>query len=127
MAATVLPLVSAGMLALWGIAHLFPTRRIVKGFGAISPDNRLIITMEWIVEGIALLFVAAITALAALLGDGSDLARAILTASVALLIVMAGVSLFTGARVAFFAFRLCPAVFVISALLIAAGVALGSG
>ncbi len=30
----------------WGVAHLFPTKSVVKGFGDISEDNRKIILME---------------------------------------------------------------------------------
>ena len=41
--------VGAGLTALWGIAHLVPTKSVVDGFGDISEDNRHIITMEWIV------------------------------------------------------------------------------
>ena len=47
----------SAFIAFWGIAHLFPTRSVVSGFGEISVDNKRIITMEWIVEGIALIFI----------------------------------------------------------------------
>ncbi len=47
----------SAFIAFWGIAHLFPTRSVVSGFGGISVDNKRIITMEWIVEGIALIFI----------------------------------------------------------------------
>ncbi|MFH1296169.1 MAG: hypothetical protein ABIJ04_02710 [Bacteroidota bacterium] len=40
----------------WGVAHLFPTKSVVKGFGDISEVNRNILRMEWITEGIALIF-----------------------------------------------------------------------
>jgi hypothetical protein len=42
----------AAITAIWGIAHLFPTKSVVHGFGDISPDNQRIITMERIVEGL---------------------------------------------------------------------------
>ena len=38
--------VGAGVTAFWGIAHLVPTRSVVRGFGEITLDNRRIITME---------------------------------------------------------------------------------
>ena len=44
----VLCYLGGAMAAAWGIAHIVPTRKIVAGFGAISDDNRNIITMEWI-------------------------------------------------------------------------------
>jgi hypothetical protein len=34
----------------WGAAHLYPTTKIVRGFGDITRDNQLVLTMEWISE-----------------------------------------------------------------------------
>ena len=50
---------ASALTGLWGVAHLFATRGVVAGFGDISVDNRRIITMEWIVEGVALVSLAA--------------------------------------------------------------------
>ena len=47
-----------------GIAHLFPTGLIVKGFGSISDDNKRIITMELIAEAAALIFIGSVVLLA---------------------------------------------------------------
>ena len=47
----------AALTTLWGIAHLFPTKSVVKGFGRLSADNKNILTMEWITEGIFLIFI----------------------------------------------------------------------
>ena len=58
----VLAYIGAGFVAFWGIAHLFPTKNVVADFGDISEDNRNIITMEWIVEGVALIFIGALVA-----------------------------------------------------------------
>jgi len=44
--------VGAGLITLWGIAHIAPTKAVVNGFGQIFQDNRRIITMEWIAEGL---------------------------------------------------------------------------
>jgi hypothetical protein len=38
--------VGSGVIFLWGVGHIIPTRSIVKDFGEISADNRRIITME---------------------------------------------------------------------------------
>ena len=55
---TVLPYAGAAIVILWGVAHIaIPTRSIVDGFGPISPDNRRILLMEWLMEGVLLLFV----------------------------------------------------------------------
>ena len=36
----VLLYLGAALTALWGVAHLFPTSSVVKGFGPISTDNQ---------------------------------------------------------------------------------------
>ncbi|KPL15771.1 MAG: hypothetical protein AMS23_04865 [Bacteroides sp. SM1_62] len=53
---TILLYISSFLLAFWGIAHLLPTKNVVKGFGTISADNKNIIAMEWINEGATLIF-----------------------------------------------------------------------
>jgi hypothetical protein len=58
----------------WGVAHLFPTGNVVRGFGDISPDNRRIITMEWIIEGVALVFIGVLVAFVTYLDSGSSVA-----------------------------------------------------
>ena len=42
------------VIILWGASHIVPTKSVVEGFGAITEENRLIITMEWVAEGLAL-------------------------------------------------------------------------
>jgi hypothetical protein len=51
--------VALALTGLWGVAHLFATRGVVAGFGELTAGNRRIITMEWIVEGVALISTAA--------------------------------------------------------------------
>ena len=45
--------VGGAITLLWGIAHLFPTKSVVKGFGKISIDNKHLISLEWIIDGLA--------------------------------------------------------------------------
>jgi len=52
----VLLYVGSVIITLWGIAHIIPTKSIVRGFDEISTDNKLIITMDWIAEGLTLCF-----------------------------------------------------------------------
>jgi hypothetical protein len=59
---SILLYLGAALTTLWGISHLFPTGNVVKGFGAISADNRHIITMEWINEGVTLIFTGVLVA-----------------------------------------------------------------
>ncbi len=114
----------AAIPALWGISHLFPTRSVVRGFGDISRDNKLIITMEWITEGVALIFIGLLV-VAVTVFDGSLVSSAVslvvYVLSALVLIVLAIVSLFTGFRINFLPFRLCPLIFSVSAVLILIG------
>jgi len=116
------PLYSASCLtALWGIAHLFATSRVVDGFGELSPDNRRIITMEWIVEGVALISLSAFVAVATLFQPEAAISSAVYGVAIATLIALAAVSVFTGFRIAFLPFRLCPFIFGAAAALIGWG------
>jgi hypothetical protein len=110
---------AAALTGVWGIAHLFATRGVVKGFGALSADNRRIITMEWIVEGVALISTAAFVAAATAVDPGAAVSSAVYAVALGTLVVLAVVSLFTGFKVAFLPFRLCPVIFGVSAALIA--------
>ena len=83
------------------------TRGAVAGFGDISTDNRRIITMEWIVEGAA--------------QPQAPVSSAVYAVAIGTLVVLAVVSLFTGFKVAFLPYRLCPVIFCLSAALIACG------
>ena len=117
----VLLYVGAGLTAIWGIAHLFPTSSVVKGFGEISADNKKIITMEWIVEGVSLIFIGTLVALVTVVNPLNDVSLAVYACSTICLIVLALVSIFTGFKVKFLPFRLCPFIFTISAALILVG------
>jgi len=112
---------ASALTGLWGIAHLFATKGVVRGFGDLTADNRRIITMEWITEGVALLSTAAFVAAVTLVDPAAGAASAVYAVATATLIALAGVSLFTGFWVAFLPFRLCPFVFGASAAMIAWG------
>lgn len=112
---------ASSLTALWGIAHLFATPGVVAGFGTLSENNRRIITMEWIVEGVALISLAGFVAVTTVLQPEAAISSAVYGVSIATLIVLAVVSLFTGFRIAFLPFRLCPFIFGASAGLIAWG------
>jgi len=102
------------VIILWGIAHIvIPTKGIVQGFGPISIDNKRILTMEWIMEGLALIFIGALVILVTLLAGVENFASALVyRSSGTMLAVMAGVSLFTGARTSIIPMKLCPPIFV---------------
>jgi hypothetical protein len=112
----------AGFLLLgWGVVHLVPTRAVVRDFGEISPDNKRIITMEWITEGVALVFIGGVIAAATYLGRSSSLSKAVYWLSFFTLNVLSVVSLFTGFRNRFIAFKLCPFIFSSASVLILIG------
>lgn len=121
MNSSLLVYLGAGLTALWGLAHLWPTRSVVEGFGGISEDNRRIITMEWIVEGVALLVIGILVATVSLIDPFSAESRAVYLICSAGLLVLAAVSLFTGFKVKFLPFKLCPLIFTVSSLLIVVG------
>ena len=97
----VLIYIASVLTGIWGIAHLFATKGVVAGFGEISVDNKRIITMEWIVEGVALISTAAFVAAATIVQSQSPVASAVYAVAIGTLVVLAIVSLFTGFRVAF--------------------------
>ena len=113
--------VSAALTGAWGVAHLFATRGVVAGFGEISTDNRRVVIMEWIAEAVALISTATLVALTTVIEPQSDLSSAVYSVAIGTLLTLAVVSLFTGFRIAFLPYRLCPFIFGLSALLIAVG------
>ena len=117
----ILIIIGAAITIIWGVAHLFPTKSVVKGFGDISADNKHIITMEWIVEGVSLIFIGVVVLGVNFIDATSDNAAFVFLASAGILIILALVSLFTGFKVNFLPFKLCPVLFTTSAVLILVG------
>ena len=118
---TILPVAGGVIAAVWGIVHLLPTRKVVAGLGDTSEDNRNIVMMEWIAEGAFLIFVGALVVLVTAIDHTATVARGAYILSSIGLIGMAIVSLFTGFRVDFLPYKLCPFIFTASAVLILAG------
>ena len=77
--------------------------------------------MEWIVEGVSLIFIGALVAAVTFIDPVTAVSIAVFTLSVIGLFVLATVSLFTGFKVNFLPFKLCPFIFAASALLILMG------
>lgn len=113
--------IGSALTIIWGVAHLFPTKNVVKDFGDISTDNKHIITMEWIVEGISLIFTGLLCASVTYTDFSNYISQLVYVISALYLIAMAVVSLYTGFKVNFLPFKLCPVIFSISALLIILG------
>jgi CHASE2 domain-containing sensor protein len=106
----------------WGVAHLFPTISVVKGFGNITIDNQRIILMEWVNEGLTLIFIGLLVFFITILNKENSRATKIVYAAAAIMLFsMAVLSLFTGFRIDFIPFQLCPIIFTGSGLLILQG------
>jgi hypothetical protein len=115
---------AAFLTVAWGVAHLFPTKNVVKGFGDISLDNQRVITMEWINEGATLIFIGALTAAVTLVDPASLVARTVYWLAIIMLNALSAIALFTGFKVNFLPYRLCPIIFTGSSILILVGMAL---
>ena len=77
--------------------------------------------MEWIVEGVALIFIGSLVALVTIIEPENIISTSVYVLSSVVLMVLAAVSLFTGFKIAFLPFRLCPIVMSASATLITLG------
>ena len=117
--------VGAGVIIVWGIAHIVPVRSVVKGFGQISQDNKRIITMEWIAEGLTLCFIGILVLLVTIfVGPKNKLSDIVYWASAAMLVVMAILTASTGARTSILPIKICPAVKIAVAILFVLGIVL---
>ncbi len=109
---------AAGILFVWGIAHIAPTAAVVKGFGEISADNRRIITMEWVAEGLALIFIGVLVFLVTLAGAATAVSLVVYRACAGMLLVMAVWTALTGAKTSIIPIKICPYVKTVCAILI---------
>ena len=97
------------VIILWGGAHIIPTKSVVNGFGAISEDNKRIITMEWAAEGLTLCFIGVMVLIITILGGSQNPVSIIVYwSSAAMLVIMAGWTLLTGARTSIVWIKICP-------------------
>jgi len=77
--------------------------------------------MEWVTEGVALMFLGTLVATVTAVDPGATISGIVYLASSACLVVLAIVSLFTGFKIVFLPFKLCPLIFSSSAVLIVLG------
>ena len=119
---SVLLYLGAAILFIWGVAHIIPTRNVVAGFGPLSEDNRINITMEWVAEGLALAFVGALAALVTIVGGPNEpVAKVVVWAVVGFCGVMGAWTSIVGRRSSILPIRLCPLVLAVSAGLLVLG------
>jgi len=113
--------VAAGVVFLWGVSHIIPTKQVVAGFGDISRDNRYVITMEWVAEGLSFMFVAALVVAVTWSGKTPETAGDLVYRVCAGFLLAVGVwTAVTGARTKVIWFRMCPVVMTLTAGLLMA-------
>jgi len=111
--------VAAGIITVWGVAHVLPTARVVHGFDDTSHDNRLVITQEWIAEGFTVWFIAAVVVIATAVGGSHETLTAwIYRASAIMLLAVATLTAMTGARTSVIFFKVCPVLLSVTATLL---------
>ncbi len=117
---------AGGAIALvWGIAHIVPVRGVVRSFEPLGTDQRHILLMEWVVEGLALAFVGVLVLVLAAAGGAAEPAgRLALSLAAAFLLIMALWTRLTGARTSIAPIRICPYVKTAAAALVVAGLLL---
>ncbi len=112
----------AGIIALWGIAHIVATRGVISSFEGLSSDNMKIITMEWIAEGITLVFIGTLVISVRSIGTAGCGYSIVYYACAGMLIIMAILSAFTGARTKIIPMKLCPYIKTFVAAMFVAGI-----
>ena len=111
MVGDVLLYIGSIVITLWGVAHIVPTSSVIIGFGPISNDNKRIITMEWVAEGLTLCFIGLLALFITILGESQDqVSDMVYRGSAAMLLVMAVLTLLTGARTPIIPIKICPLV-----------------
>ncbi len=113
--------IAAALVGLWGVAHLVATPWTIPTLGELDADARRVVTMEWLAEGTCLVSLSAFVAVVTALDRSSAVASGVYAVATITLLAMTVSSLLTGARVNHIAYRLCPAIFSLSAALIALG------
>jgi hypothetical protein len=115
---------ASAVLIGWGTAHLAPTRAVAASFGEITRDNRRILVMEWIAEGVTHISLGILIVLiTAIEGVADPATQLVFRIVAAVLLVLVALTAATGSRTPVVWFRVCP--FVLSgaaALLVVASI-----
>ena len=106
------------VICMWGVSHIVPTPGVVEGFEPITDENRLIITMEWVAEGLTLCFIGALVLYVTLrAGAANPVSVMVYRAAAVMLLIMAVWTGLTGARTSIIPIKICPIVKTAVALL----------
>ncbi len=103
----------------WGIYHVFPTKKLRAAIDKKKWESREILFMEWILEGITLIFIGSLVLAVYTSEGGADTAAHIVyRGSGIMLAVMATWTLITGAITSFRPLQICPFVKLVAGALI---------
>ncbi len=106
----------------WGLAHIMPVHSVIAGFGPISQDNKRILMMEWVSEGITLLFIGILVLLVIVSAGLQDpVVMLVCRVTGVMLLVMAGLSSLSGVKNPPLTMKLCPIAKTIAAILLISG------
>ncbi|MFC2097541.1 hypothetical protein ACFLSI_04325 [Bacteroidota bacterium] len=110
--------IGSAIIFFWGVAHIIPSSNVVKGFDPISGDNRKIILMEWIAEGMTLSFIGILAFIVTLKGGLTNpTSELVIYLCAVMLVIMAILSAFTGARTKIIPMKICPYIKTLVAIL----------
>jgi hypothetical protein len=110
--------VAAGLVALWGIAHVIPTGAVLAGFEPITVDNRRVLKQEWLAEAFTMWGVAALVIVATAVDSGATVTLWVYRLAALLLVALSALTAVTGARTPVIWFKICPVLLTTSAALL---------
>lgn len=115
----ILAYIAAALVGLWGVSHAIPTARVVAGFEPITTDNRRVLVQEWLAEAFTMWGLAAVIVVSTAVGVvGSEVTAWVYRASAGLLLALAILTGFTGARTPVVWFKICPVLLSATAVLL---------
>ncbi len=110
------------LIFLWGIFHILQTKAVLSEFENISKDELRIILMEWLMEGLSLIFVSALAfSMTVFVGPQSLGSTFVYRISSGFLATMALTTLFTGSKTQAIPLKFCPFVEIFCAILFVLG------
>jgi hypothetical protein len=121
----VLAYIAAALIAVWGIAHAVPTRRVAASFAPITADNRRILIQEWLAESFTMWGMAALVVAVTATAVAIQVTAIVYDVVAGLLVALAVLTALTGARTPIVWFKVCPALLTTSAILLLAASILG--
>lgn len=99
--------VAGVLIALWGVSHAVPTRKVLAGFAPISQDNRRVVEQEWLAEAFTMWGIAALVITVTAVASESNATAWVYRIAATLLFALVGLTVVTGARMFVIWFKIC--------------------